>query len=910
MRKNRTLLITVLLLIVAVAGTVDAKVTVNSVTVSTDKPAYSIGEEAIATAVLDFTGNKNQLQGVNFTWYYPNGTVAKFDPDVAPDGSGTAYSSWATDFTGSGFLVNATYTGDTTKYDTTTFDVNPASPGNQVGGHISSDTTWYYVNSPYIVIDNVTVDPGVTLTVEAGVVVEFNNLTKLDVQGTLITEGTSTNYTTFTSNNTAPAPGDWMGIYFNGSGSTDSILTFSRVEYTYYGIYIDDSSPTIIKNIIRDVFRDGIYGYNTSAYIAYNTITAISYDFASNTGIRIGPYSNPLVYQNVITDVEEYGIKLSYSTATIDGNLISNCYYPIYVMKTNTTIGPTIINNTLWNGIDGLYLYEVLNITISNNTIMNNSGNGINSYLSSPWIIDDNFIYDNNKNGILLYKHENATVINNPIYSNEWGIRIRKHNNSFIFGNNISDNIKIGHGVWSDDSFNLTFLNNTISGNQNGFFIEDSINVTFYNNTISSNTWKGIWLTNTTNSTIGFNNITGNNRGIYLDYSGMAVISNDTLLDNNYGMYSSSTPFIMYNGTIESLTNDFHLLVGSIGTSVNTSFDSNKVEISSDSVLTVKNYLHVKVEYKNNTGIENASINVTDNDEIVYSNKTDVNGSCNWILLTDRIYDGSSTATENTTSVNVTFEEEVFPQNPRDVDMSTSHLEEFVITEYPLVDITSHENEAVVNKTVVFEGTASDVDGYVVLVEIMIETEPWLPVNDISAGGNWSNWNFTWDTYMLANGTYNISVRAIDDDGAETINKINVTVLNEVSGPDNGGDDGGDDGGGEVDEGELNYTFLFLIILIAIILALIMYFVERKKGKDEDEKERVEESEDEGEEKDVMEEEEEKFEGEESGDEITDEKELTDEQLTEGMEDLESKEDIQEPPLEPPEDESTSPHSD
>jgi hypothetical protein len=39
------------------------------------------------------------------------------------------------------------------------------APAIEVGGHITEDTTWSPDNNPYILIDNIYVDEGVTLTI-------------------------------------------------------------------------------------------------------------------------------------------------------------------------------------------------------------------------------------------------------------------------------------------------------------------------------------------------------------------------------------------------------------------------------------------------------------------------------------------------------------------------------------------------------------------------------------------------------------------------------------------------------------------------------------------------------------------------------------------------------------------------
>ena len=52
-----------------------------------------------------------------------------------------------------------------------------------VGGVISTDTTWVQADSPYIVTSDVAVQSGVTLTVEPGVEIRFSAGTTLYVDG-------------------------------------------------------------------------------------------------------------------------------------------------------------------------------------------------------------------------------------------------------------------------------------------------------------------------------------------------------------------------------------------------------------------------------------------------------------------------------------------------------------------------------------------------------------------------------------------------------------------------------------------------------------------------------------------------------------------------------------------------------
>ena len=68
-----------------------------------------------------------------------------------------------------------------------------------VGGHITTNTTWDVAGSPYIIlVEDVIVDQGVTLTVEAGVEVQWESfVVDLLVEGTLIAAGTATDSVRF-----------------------------------------------------------------------------------------------------------------------------------------------------------------------------------------------------------------------------------------------------------------------------------------------------------------------------------------------------------------------------------------------------------------------------------------------------------------------------------------------------------------------------------------------------------------------------------------------------------------------------------------------------------------------------------------------------------------------------------------
>ena len=95
----------------------------------------------------------------------------------------------------------------------------------EVSGIISSNTTWTLANSPYIVTNNITVNAGVTLTIENGVEVRFADGKHMVIAAGVSGGTLSANNVVFTSN-TGTTPGLWNAIYFD-DGSTANLSNCS-----------------------------------------------------------------------------------------------------------------------------------------------------------------------------------------------------------------------------------------------------------------------------------------------------------------------------------------------------------------------------------------------------------------------------------------------------------------------------------------------------------------------------------------------------------------------------------------------------------------------------------------------------------------------------------------------------------
>jgi hypothetical protein len=77
---------------------------------------------------------------------------------------------------------------------------NAAIAQTNVSGFITANTTWTVAGSPYIIVGNTILSHGYTLTIDPGVVVKFDSLKALQIDGELHAVGTAANRITFTSN--------------------------------------------------------------------------------------------------------------------------------------------------------------------------------------------------------------------------------------------------------------------------------------------------------------------------------------------------------------------------------------------------------------------------------------------------------------------------------------------------------------------------------------------------------------------------------------------------------------------------------------------------------------------------------------------------------------------------------------
>jgi RHS repeat-associated protein len=137
----------------------------------------------------------------------------------------------------------------------------PRASTDVPGGSITTSVTWTLAGSPYIVHGFVSIASGGSLTVEPGVVVQFDTNQWMQVQagGVLTATGTSGQPISFTSSAAVPVPGDWQDVVVSGTA------TFQHCDFSYGAggghwsqIEINSSNVVVEDCAVHDGLRDGI----------------------------------------------------------------------------------------------------------------------------------------------------------------------------------------------------------------------------------------------------------------------------------------------------------------------------------------------------------------------------------------------------------------------------------------------------------------------------------------------------------------------------------------------------------------------------------------------------------------------------------------------------------------------------
>ncbi|MHA2380095.1 MAG: NosD domain-containing protein [Candidatus Thorarchaeota archaeon] len=257
------------------------------------------------------------------------------------------------------------------------------------------------------------------------------------------------------------------------------------------------------------------------------------------------------------------------------GGGVGNC-----ISISNTRVSFTISNCNLTGagfhtGMDvgaGIFLKNVTNGELVNNTCFSNGECGISLRRSTSNTVSDN-ICNNNRVGIALWTWYERTAYNNILFNNtctlngESGIELWNSNSNTLANNTCTSNGE--YGIRLSFSYSNIVANNTCNNNRIGIYLYDSTQNTVVDNTCNNNEDAGIHLIRSDDNTMANNTCTSNMYGIYLYDSDHNTVASNTCTSSRYGIYLHD------NSTYNTVVNNT-CLINRIGIFLNSS-DSNTV---------------------------------------------------------------------------------------------------------------------------------------------------------------------------------------------------------------------------------------------------------------------------------------------------------------------------------------------
>ena len=301
------------------------------------------------------------------------------------------------------------------------------------------------------------------------------------------------------------------GIHLNHV-SNSSVMN-CIIQSKGYGLYVSHSSNiTIMNNTIHDNPNRGLRIIDvTNSIIRNNEIFNTPSTAVSLTELEFCNFTS-----NSVWNSSDTGVLISDAIyCNFVNNTIRDCYGDaIYIDAfLNSVHNITLANNTLYNNDgDGIGTYEGVHCSIINNSIYSNVGNGICLNRVESWVISGNNISNNHPDGVLSGYSINCTFSHNSFTNNSLSmtgsdLQYWMHT---VNDNKVND-LDLGYLINSTGS--------VINGNEHGQIILVNCNDTIIQEGTIENIGIGVGLFFCNNCTLNATNLSANQRGIYLYYS-------------------------------------------------------------------------------------------------------------------------------------------------------------------------------------------------------------------------------------------------------------------------------------------------------------------------------------------------------------------------------------------------------
>lgn len=390
------------------------------------------------------------------------------------------------------------------------------------------------------------------------------------------------------------------GLYIRQNARNNLLLNNTLIESRGYGVYIDQNcyNNTLISNNVSENGLHGIFIESPESYVIDGVITgntgygiyinstnnvSITNNFISNNlnGICINSSSlNNSILNNTI-EQNTNGILILNSNRTnmIYNLILDNTENSIYLVGANDSV---VYRNALdkryqdinetTNSTDNVIEENFNPIIIAQNSDFDTFATQGDGSKATPYVIEDEWVniyglkvdaisikntdsyftlincsithVDAGYYALELYDVVNANITNNTLkYCGNWAISMSKMENSSLSDNIIHNN---SIGMYSWNSHNNTYINNSFSYSMNGLWLWSSTNNTFTNNTLNYNSNDGMYLMiSSNNNTIHNNILTGNKNGIEIsNHCDNNTVTNNWFFNNSqYGIVVSSSNY-------------------------------------------------------------------------------------------------------------------------------------------------------------------------------------------------------------------------------------------------------------------------------------------------------------------------------------------------------------------------------
>lgn len=281
-------------------------------------------------------------------------------------------------------------------------------------------------------------------------------------------------------------------------------------------------------------------------------------------------------------------------------SLSSNGRYGILQRGCNDT---RIIKNKVNNFRAGITILESHNITVAGNIVENSShGLEISWGLHVRGPTTNVYVWNNTvrncNTGFFITSGENITVFQNRVYN-------VTHSDEFSSGfivvgsdNNVTNNIVEGgtaYGMYSWESYNSSFVNNSIRSVSSGIIFESwgSAGTVFNNNQFLNNSITqcsdGILLNSSDNTIIEGNLLSGNTRdGLMITGNQNTIINNSFIENGRYGLNIGGEDLLVHHNQFKSNGQQVYIIDGVIvwtnGTHGNYWSDYSGIDFGGDGV--------------------------------------------------------------------------------------------------------------------------------------------------------------------------------------------------------------------------------------------------------------------------------------------------------------------------------------